>query len=200
MRVKPYSLDIDIAPNDPNRGSGLHMSDLYNDLYQDLEPKRYVRGTKPAPALLAIGLALEQYTERRLLAAGIGASRPPEFTTDDEYCIKFSPDLLISNGVLRGGEIKATFMSSRDLPEEECSALPDKMDKYVTQMKVYGHNLEIPEWVLLAWLLKGKWEKGREETPLAEFRPFLLTFTAKEMRDEYRMLINHGKHKGMIKC
>lgn len=199
MRVKPYHLDIDIAPNDPNRGKGLHMSDLYNDLYQDLEPKRYVRGTAPAPALLAIGLALEQYTERRLLAAGIGASRPPEFVTDDEYAIKFSPDLLISNGVLRGGEIKATFMSSRDLPDEEATALPEKMDKYVTQMKVYGHNLEIPDWLLIAWLLKGKWEKGREETPLAEFRAFLLTFSAREMSDEYRMLINHGKHKGMIR-
>lgn len=199
MRVKPYHLDIDIAPNDPNRGAGLHMSDLYSDLYQDLEPKRFVRGSTPAPALLAIGLALEQYTERRLLAAGIGASRPPEFVTDDEYRIKFSPDLLIANGICRGGEIKATFMSSRELPDKECSALPQKMDKYVTQMKAYGHNLEIPEWILFAWMLKGKWEKGREESPLADFRMFLLTFTAAEMRDEYRMLINHGKHKGMIR-
>src|SRR5947207_1425880 len=146
MRVKPYSLDIDIAPNDPNRGSGLHMSDLYNDLYADYEPERYRKGEAPTPALLAIGLALEQYTERRLLAAGIGASRPPELITDDKYRIKFSPDLLISNGTVRGGEIKATFMSSRELPVEEATALPPKFDKYVTQMKAYGHNLEIPEW------------------------------------------------------
>lgn len=198
MRVKPFDLDIDIAPNDPNRSPGLHMSEIYGDLYQRLEPERFNKDTKPAPALLAIGLALEQYTERRLLAAGIGASRPPEFRTPDEYGIAFSPDLLIMNGVMKGGEIKATFMSSRDLPEEEATSLPPKFDKYVTQMKVYGHNLEIPDWWLLVWNLKGKWEKGREEAPLAVFKSYALTFTAREMADEYRMLINHAKHQGML--
>jgi len=77
------------------------MSDIYTDLYQDLEPERYVRGSLPTPALLAGGLALEQYTERVLLKAGIGAQRPDEFRTPDQYGIAFSPDLLIWNGGVR---------------------------------------------------------------------------------------------------
>jgi hypothetical protein len=175
------------------------MSTIYNDLYQDLEPKRYVRSSKPAPALLAIGLALEQYTERLLLAAGIGAHRPGEFRTPDQYGIAFSPDLLIYNGDVRGGEIKATFMSSREWPTELAHTLPQKADKYVTQMKAYGHNLEIPDWTLFVWFLKGQWERHVPDTGvLADFRVFNVTFTAQEMRDGYRMLVNHAQHKGML--
>lgn len=199
MIVRPFEHGLDLAPADLSRSRGVHMSDLYTDLYQDLEPERYVRGSEPEPALLAIGIALERYTEQLLLRAGIGAQRPPEFRTPDQYGIAFSPDLLIANGRMKGGEIKATFMSVREWPTERTNALPPKADKYVTQMKAYGHNLEIPEWILFGWFLKGKWEKGREETPLAVFRAFELTFTAQEMHEEYQMLVNHGLDKGILK-
>lgn len=201
MIVTPFDHGLNIAPEDTKRSKGVHMSSLYGDLYSDLEPDRFVRGTKPAPALLAVGLALEQYTERLLLAADIDAHRPPEFRTPDEYGIAFSPDLLISNGILKGGEIKATFMSARDWPTEVSRYLPEKADRYVTQCKSYGHNLEIPDWVLYVWFLKGKWEKklpNGEDSPLSDFRAYHLTFTAKEMRDEYSMLIRHGKRKGLL--
>lgn len=201
MRVTPIELPIDLAPGDPKRSKGLHMSDLYGSLYQELEPERYRKGTQPAPALLAIGLALEQYTERVLLEAGIGAFRPPEFRTPDEYNIAFSPDLLISNGVMKGGEIKATFMSHREMPTQPTTALPPKFNKYVTQMKAYGHNLEIDTWWLMAWFLKGKWEKSdrdADEAVLAAFLPYELQFTKREMAEEYDMLIHHGKHRGLL--
>jgi hypothetical protein len=200
LRIKPITLDIDLAPGDPDREPGLHMSDLYGGLYQVLEPDRFKKDTKPAPALLALGVALEQYTERRLLAAGIGASRPPQFQTPDEHRIWFSPDLLIANGVMKGGEIKATFMSHREMPDAESTSVPPKFDKYVTQMKVYGHNLEINVWWLLAWFLKGKWEKAEhDEAVLARFIPYELTFTAREMKEEYNTLLSFGRSQGMVK-
>lgn len=199
MKVRPLNLDLDLAPGDPHRAPGLHMSDLYNPLYQKLEPERFKKDSLPAPALLAIGVALEQYTERLLVTAGIGAYRPPQFQTDDEYGVWFSPDLLISNGILKGGEIKATFMSHREWPETETNSLPPKADKYVTQMKAYGHNLEIADWWLLVWFLKGKWEKGKaDDDVLARFIPYHLTFTAREMKDEYNTLIQFGKQEGML--
>lgn len=199
MRVRPIDVPLDLAPNDTKRSKGLHMSDIYNDLYQELEPDRYKKGTAPAPALLAIGLALEQYTERLLLAAGIDAHRPPEFRTADDYAIAFSPDLLIYNGIVRGGEIKSTFMSHREMPTESTTALPPKFNKYVTQMKVYGHNLDINTWWLLAWFLKGKWEKtDNDDAVLAAFLPYELEFTAREMREEYDMLVSHAKHRKML--
>lgn len=202
MRVTPVKHGFNLAPSDGKRSTGLHMSTIYNDLYQDLEPKRFIRGSEPAPALLAVGLALEQYTERMLLAEGISAHRPTEFYTPDEYEIAFSPDLLIYNGIVMGGEIKATFMSSRDWPDVEegdAACLPAKADKYVTQTKAYGHNLEISVWMLYVWFLKGKWEKHvSDEVVLADFRAFRLEYTAREMQEEYQMLIHHAKHKGML--
>lgn len=201
MIVRPFDLKLDLAPQDTSRHAGLHMSDLYNDLYQFLEPERFKKDSEPAPALLALGMALEQYTEKLLIAAGIGAFRPPQFQTPDKYGIWFSPDLLISNGVIKGGEIKATFMSHREWPDEETTALPPKAGKYLTQMKVYGHNLEIPEWWLLVWFLKGKWDKSvkNDEDVLARFIPYHITFTAREMQEEYDMLIQHGKSRRLIK-
>lgn len=199
MIVTPVEHGMDLAPGDPNRAPGLHMSDLYNKLYQKLEPKRYKEDSLPAPALLGLGIALETYTERRLQAAGIDAHRPDPFRTPDKYQISFSPDLIISNGVVRGGEIKATFMSSREMPTEQTTALPPKFDKYITQMKSYGHNLEIPDWTLFVWHLKGKWEKNEDlENVLVDVRAFNLQFTKREMAEEYQMLINFGKSVGML--
>lgn len=201
MKVKAVDHGLDLTASDIVRSPGLHMSEIYNDLYQDLEPKRFVRGSEPAPALLAVGMALEQYTERLLLRAGIDATRPDEFRTPDEYNIAFSPDLLIANGRMKGGEIKATFMSMKGWPDPGKSdiQMPPKAAKYATQSMSYGHNLEIDTWVFYIWFLKGKWERGApEDQPLARFRAFEVKYTAREMREEYEMLINHAKSKGML--
>src|SRR3990167_1437639 len=113
--LSPQDFNLDMAPNDPKLSTGLHMSDIYGRLYEKLEPKRYAHNPDEDPerrkALLATGLAIEQYTERLLIAASIDAQRPPEFRTPDEHGIAFSPDLLLYNGSVRGGEIKVTFMS-----------------------------------------------------------------------------------------
>lgn len=201
MKVRAIDHGLDLNASDLVRSTGLHMSTIYNDLYQELEPKRFVKGSTPSPALLAVGTALEQYTERLLLRFGVDATRPDEFRTPDKYSIAFSPDLLIANGVMKGGEIKATFMSMKGWPEPGKSdvAMPPKAAKYATQSMAYGHNLEIPDWIFYIWFLKGKWEKkALEDQPLAQFRAFHVTYTAREMREEYEMLINHAKHKGML--
>lgn len=200
MKIRAIDHGLDLNATDLVRSPGLHMSEIYNDLYQDLEPKRFVRGSLPAPALLAVGTALEQYTERLLLRAGIDATRPDEFRTTDRHSIAFSPDLLIANGIMKGGEIKATFMSMKGWPDPGKSdiALPVKAAKYGTQSMSYGHNLQIPDWIFYIWFLKGKWERGAEELPLAQFRAFHITYTAREMREEYQMLINHAESKGML--
>jgi hypothetical protein len=59
--------------------------------------------------------------------------------------------------------------------------------------------LEIPDWTLFVWFLKGQWETHVPDTGvLADFRMFDVTFTPQEMRDGYRMLVNHAQHKGML--
>lgn len=209
MIVQPLDirndLHLDIAPKSLDRSPGLHMSDIYNRLYQVLDPGRYKHDDEFSEenhlhaSLLAIGLALEQYTERLLLAAGIEAHRPPEFRTPDEHGIAFSPDLLIYNGDVKGGEIKATFMSTKDLPTSKARKLPDKFDKYVTQMKSYGHNLEIPDWLLLAWFLKGDYSKrSQDQEFFADLRAFHLQFTSAEMREEYQTLVRFAQTERML--
>lgn len=202
--LRPEDFNLDILPPSVGRSPGLHMSDLYGRLYERLEPKRFAHDPDEDPerrkALMALGVALEQYTERLLVAAGIEAHRPPEFKTPDDYGIAFSPDLLIYNGIVRGGEIKATFLSTGELPTHKTNVFPPKMDKYITQMKAYGHNLQIPDWVLFGWFLKGDYKKDKHKAEpfLADFRPFQFTFTAKEMQDEYHMLIRFGKTENML--
>jgi len=201
MKVRAIDHGLDLLATDIVRSPGLHMSEIYSDLYSDLEPKRFVKGSKPEPALLAVGVALEQYTERLLLREGIDAHRPDEFRTPDRHSIAFSPDLLIANGVMKGGEIKATFMSMKGWPDPGKSdvQIPPKAAKYATQSMAYGHNLEIPDWIFYIWFLKGKWERGApEDQPLAKLRAFHITYTAREMREEYQMLLEHAKSKGML--
>lgn len=199
MIVTPVPHGLDLAPPDKKRSKGLHISDLYNGLYQELDPARYRKDSAPDPVVLAIGLALEQYTERILLSSGIDAQRPGEFRTPDEYDIAFSPDLIICNGVMRGGEIKATNMSSREMPIERAEGVPPKFEKYVTQMKVYGHNLEIAFWRLYVWFLKGEYKSKDSDGYLAKLLAWDFEFSKQEMAEEYAMLINYGKHKGLLK-
>lgn len=126
---------IDFLASDLVRSPGLHASEVYGDLFKQLEPKRYDIRDKVTgepldwnPVLLAIGTAWEKHFEYLLAKAGIVVERPDEFMSEDG--IAFSPDLIQFNGVTRIWEIKYTSMSTKDLPVVETNCLPPKFDKY----------------------------------------------------------------------
>jgi hypothetical protein len=173
-----------------HRSPGLHMSNIYNDLYQDLEPKRFTRGTLPDPLRLEAGLAFEDMLEEGLKRRLCG-ERPPEMVTEEG--IFYSPDLIIFNGHTRLGEIKLTWMSSKEVPREAANGFPPKFDKYFTQMKAYCHHLDLGHARLLAFFVNGDYRP-----PKPELLAWDIEFTPRELRENWQMLLNHARHKRML--
>lgn len=130
MKIVPvkHGLEDIIGVSTAPRTVGLHMSEIYNDLYQDLEPKRYIKGSKPDVLRMEAGLAFEDMLEEGLKRRLAGSERPGEFTTEEG--ILYTPDLIIFNGETRLGEIKLTWMSSKEVPRELANGFPPKFDKY----------------------------------------------------------------------
>ena len=190
MHITPITPDLDLGASSLVRSSGLHVSTLYNDLYQDLEPGRYVRGAPLDMRRIELGFSLEEMLEeglkRRL------ASRPGEFRTKEG--IAFSPDLLIFNGGVRLGEVKLTWMSSREVPREPGTHIfPPKFDKWFTQMRVYCKHLETREARLYAFFVNGTYK-----TMVPELLAWDITFSQQELDEAWTMLLNHGRHKGLL--
>lgn len=186
---------IDFLASDLIRSPGLHASTIYSDLFKDLEPKRYdIRDKETGEpialntVLMAIGTAWEKHFEYLLGKSGYVVQRPDEFMSEDG--IAFSPDLLQFNGVTRVWEIKYTSMSVKDLPTAVANCLPPKFDKYDAQMKLYAYWLNIHHGTLAVVLNHQPWDP--------QFRMFNLEWNDRELADNYLMLMNYAKHKGLL--
>lgn len=186
MKVKPVKLGFDLTMSDPHRGKGLHASDIYNDLYQELEPERYRKDGKPPDLLMALGLAWEQYLEKTLVSNGVLCARPGELESPEG--IKYSPDLLLVNGQDRIGEIKLTSLSTRVGPTNA------KFAKYLTQGMIYAHWTEIPRVRYYVLHIHGN-HKGAK---FPVMNVWDVDFTARELRDNYKLLMQHARDKGMF--
>ena len=193
MIVTPIDHGIELAKNAPGyvRSPGLHVSQIYNDLYTSLEPKRYGGTDGPNLLRMELGLALEEGLEEPLKRRW-GATRPGEQITKDG--IIYTPDFLAYRDVTRLGEIKLTWMSSKGVPREKANGFPPKFDKYMTQMMFYCHELETPHATLLSYFVNGA---GNYSGP--ELLGWDITFTARELHDCQQMLRNHARHKGWLK-
>lgn len=198
MKITPvkHGLEDLIGKSTMVRGEGLHVSTIYNDLYQDLEPTRYRRGTVPDPLRLEAGLAFESFLEDALRQRLLPGERPSEFTHHEpgiDTPIFFNPDLILFNGITRIGEIKLTWLSTRDAPREPANAFPPKWSKYTCQMMAYCHMLETPYAKLIGYFVNG---------PYTDMAPELLAwevdFTARELQDNWDTLISQARLKRMI--
>jgi hypothetical protein len=189
MIVTPVELSIDFLKSDLVRSPGLHASDIYGPLYAELEPNRYDYGDTPTnPLLLAMGTAWEKHFEYLLIANGVQVERPEAFISPEG--IAYSPDLILFNGVARLGELKLTSMSMKDMPTIEANTFPPKFDKYMTQMMLYAYWLGFVDGWLAVLSLYKPWNP--------ELRVFDITWTDKELAENYRMVINFAKHKGLL--
>lgn len=188
----PHGLEGVLGVSTGHRSPGLHLSEIYNDLYQDLEPKRYTRGTKPDPLRLEAGLAFEDMLEEGLKRR-LAGERQGEFVTEEG--IVYSPDLIIANTghPNRLGEIKLTWMSSKEVPRERSNGFPPKFDKYFTQMKAYCYHLGLTDARLLAFFVNSDYRP-----PKPELLAWDIEFTVRELKENWQMLLNHARHKGML--
>lgn len=190
MKVTPRELEFPLAMTDPHRGEGLHVSDIYGSLYQDLEPERYRKDGTPPDLLMALGLAWEQYLEKALVANGVLCARPGEQMTAEG--MKYTPDLLIVNGEDRLGEIKFTFLSAKVTPQDK------KFDKYLCQGKAYAYFTDIPRVRYYVLHVNGIWSFKVEGGHFPMLRIWDVEFTAQELKENYQLLMNHAKNEGMI--
>ena len=187
MIVTPLPDTLDFLASDLVRSPGLHASDIYNDFYRRLNPKRY-DFEESNPVLMAIGTAWEKHFEYLLVKNGVQATRPPELLSPEG--IAYSPDLIIFNGVTRVGEIKLTSMSAKDFPTEESEGLPPKLDKYLDQMKLYAGWLELRHGWLGILSIREPWN------PV--FRGFNLEWTARELQECHQKFMTHAKCMGVL--
>lgn len=188
MIVTPTSKNLDFLASDLQRSPGVHASDIYGDLYAFLEPKRYAHDSPPNPLLLALGTAWEKHLEYLLEKNGVRATRPGELISPEG--IAYSPDLIIFNSVTRCGEIKMTSMSAKEWPGEETDTLPQKAEKYLCQLKLYCYWLELQHGWLGVLLNYQPWDP--------QFRAYDLTFTPRELQENYLTCMNHAKHRGLL--
>lgn len=188
MRVRAidHGLQDVLGVSDGPRSKGLHASDLYGKLYQQLEPGRFDTGAPMNYTKMAMGLAWELYLESLLVRQGVQADRPGEFKTAEG--IAFSPDLLVANGHSRVGEIKLTYMSNRD------DITAPKFAKWLTQVMFYCRNLGIPFARFYVLYVNGNYKEQRD--PILQ--AYDVEFSNRELEDNHQMLINVGKQEGLL--
>lgn len=222
MQITPIQLSLSalkIGQSGGVRAEGLHASNIYSDLYQDLEPKRFKRDSPPNLLLFEIGLAFETYLEQwladRVAAAddpAVQISRPGEFTFTDVFeahpvVVHYNPDLFIFNGQLRIGEIKATKMSSKIpgewlLPENYESHIGDiieemtanKYAKYHTQLMFYLYMMKATAGRFYIYFVNGCYKPTMDP----QFIAYDVDYSEDELQENYRQLMYHALHKGMI--
>lgn len=187
ITTSPHDLVPALGTSTGDRAPGLHMSDIYGDLYQTLEPERYVKGRAPNPLLLAMGLAWEEHVERTLIRAGHKVSRPAPRTTPEG--VVYSPDLLFEDEAEpRIGEIKLTTMSVSEEIRDP------KFSKWVVQAMSYCHHWGTPYAAFLVLFTNGDYKQNR----LPMFRWWDVEFSARELQDNWAMLLRHARLRGMV--
>jgi hypothetical protein len=159
------------------------MSDLYNSLYEKLEPKRFDKSTPMPMEKIEAGLALEEVLEEGLKKRLI--ERSGEFFTEEG--IIYSPDLIITNSHLRLGEIKLTWMSIRN------GITDPKFAKWFTQMACYCYHLQTPYARLYTFFVNGNYK------PMSPcIKCWDIEFTGQELRDQWNAVRNHAKAEGLL--
>ena len=205
----PYQLRFDLRlgiqkSSGGPRSPGLHLSDIYNTLLKELHPERYERFADDQASLELfgeVGFCVEHIVERGF--KGRHTERPEEHRSEEGIII--SPDLLIfeENGDVRIGELKAAWMSSREVPRvgdlPGFGSFPPKFDKYLIQVKGYCHVLGTPLATLVVFFVNGPYDcKNRDQDLKPEILAWDLTFSPMELEENWRILIAFAKQKGWL--
>lgn len=223
MILSPLVLDLrDLGIGDSGsvRAEGLHASDIYSDLYMDLEPNRFKRdGPPPSPLLLETGLIVERIFEeglaRRCVETGQGQIiRPGEFTYEGNFegtpfrC-HYNPDLFIFDGETRVGEIKATWLSSKidqtwtetvdaireHVGEIEAALLNPKLEKYFCQLQLYLWFLKMRLGRLYIFFIAGDYSRPFK----SQFVPVDVEFSQDELDLNAYVCLSHAQSKGLLR-
>lgn len=173
------------------RSAGLHLSDIYQSLENDLDSSQ--RNNKAGISLdmletyRAGGFVWERAFSRAM-ADGLASEkweRPGEWVLDG---IIGSPDL-ISTEYWMIGETKFTWKSSRRL-EEFLETGTGPLWVWGVQMKGYCYMVSTDHARLFSYFVNGNYKSQQPEWYVYDFE-----FTMRELRDNWDMLKNHARSK-----
>lgn len=198
MRITELSTDgLNLTPKADGRAVGAHVSDIIRDIsntvlkpgqrekYDDLSPDEQRRLGNYA----SVGWAWEHIIRRGMLDAGVNPGTdsqrfqcPGQLTLNG---IHGSPDWLDTT-VWENVEFKATWRSSN-------RPLDPDFWEWLTQFKAYCKMLGCTSTRLLVFYVNGDY---RDSGP--QFKDIRLNFTKMEIEDNWSMLLNHARAKGMV--
>lgn len=181
------------------RSSGLHLSTIYGDFMASIQPDRFNRSKPFNKQRIEMGLIFENALEPAL-ADRFATIRPGEIYSDEG--VAMSPDG-VNPSLMCGEEYKFTTMSSRiqkgcSSPYTDEYGMPnDKYLHWFLQMKGYAKWLETDTFLLRALHVNGTYEKYRIGEP--EFLTHRVRFTDWEIEENWSMLMNHARNRGMLR-
>lgn len=170
----------DLEP-DPSRSTGLHQSTIIRMMMRELEPERF--GKPLDMPRIEAGYAFE-----RMLEAGLKRKWPTRYRPQEIQCdgIAMSPDGFDPDANILE-EFKCTWMSSRDCPRDR------RFSHWLWQIKGYLHALKIREARLRVFFVNGDY---RPSAP--RLVSYALTFDDREIAENWAMLVNYAKSKGLL--
>lgn len=172
----------DLIVKEPStRSPGLHLSTIIQDILRDLDPRRY--GGDFDWNRVESGTTFERVLERELMARNPNLVRPGEFHLNGIACSPDGWDPI--DRVVE--EYKWTWKSSR------YPITDDRFWPWAVQIKGYCHVVGTTRARLRVFFVNGDYSNF---TP--ELRSWLLTFTEQELRDNWLMVLNHARHKGLL--
>ena len=163
------------------RSPGLHLSAIISDLMMDLDPKKY--GGEMDWNRVESGVTFERLLEKALISRNPLLIRPGEFSKDGIAC---SPDGLnrLDGSIV---EYKFTWKSSR------YPITDDRFWAWLVQIKGYCYVLGTTRATLYVLFVNGNYTNF---SPI--LKPWALEFTPEELSDNWAMLVNHARHKGLL--
>lgn len=201
--MKVVEIEHGLTLNQPTEGyvrtPGLHISEIYNSLFEEMEPARFSKGDGPDRVKMEVGTAFEETLEIALAQRLLG-DRPGEFAcmpcarvvpVGTPGSIIFSPDYFLFNGVTRLGEFKATWMSIRHGIHDA------RFEKWRVQMKAYAKPLQMLHARLYVLWVNGDYS-WKPPYGGAHLRAWDFEFTQRELDDNFNMLMRHARKKGLI--
>lgn len=188
----------------------VHVSDIYKLLMKRLQPERFDTGKPMDMSRVEVGLLFENMLEKSM-AEKFATVRPGEIVSEDGTEIYMSPDG-INPTEMAGEEYKATFLSCRHGVSEtvivngESSEVPlDKFVHWFIQMKAYSRWINLRTFFLRVLFLNGNYNRsGLLKSGLPDpdagptFKSYKITFTDKEVYDNWDMLIAIAREEGLI--
>jgi hypothetical protein len=184
VEILPMELDPFSFSNDPHdRSDGLHLSTVMDSLENALEPDKYKNSFFNLSVCSTFGFVWERVLEREVVHARVDAGflfRPGEVSRDG---IVGTPDGYDVDGILE--EWKCTWKSSkRDV---------HSFTRYLWQVKAYCHMLGVNQVNLrILFVVGAYWGEGPSCVC------YHLTFSKREMVQNWNMILGHARDKGWV--